>query len=88
MNKLQIKQADLIPTLEELQKLKVLTQNQEGLVELIDEGTEEFNLVYSEFIENCESLYMDGEYLMDVLLLNKAFEWIKSNSVIVESDDE
>lgn len=85
MNKLQIKQADLIPTLEDLQKLKVLSQNQEGLVEIIDDDTDEFNLAYSEFIENCESLEMDGEYLMDVLLLSKAFEWIKDNSVVLEN---
>jgi hypothetical protein len=73
-NKLNIKLKDILPTKEELIKLKFLQENEEDLVEVDIEGCEE---LLEQFEINCGELGFSSEEVHNLVLLIEALNYAK-----------
>ena len=73
-NKLNIKLKDILPTKEDLVKLKFLKENEVDLVDVDIEGCEE---LLEQFEINCEELGFSSEEVHNLVLLIEALKYVK-----------
>lgn len=72
LSKLQINLDDILPDEESLVKLKFIIQNQESLIE-DDTDNEENKQKLSDFHNMCERVGIDGNTLLEALVLTRLF---------------
>ena len=85
-NKLKIELSDVLPSPLELSNFHILQKNQQHLLE-IDINTPEDQVALEEYYKACEGLGIDGEVLLNSMILARIYYLANTEIEIVDGDD-
>ena len=85
-NKLKIELSDVLPSPLELSNFHILQKNQQSLLE-IDIDKPEDQVALEEYYKTCEALDIDGEVLLNSMILARIYYLANTEIEIVDGDD-
>ncbi len=84
-NKLKIELSDVLPSPLELSNFHILQKNQQELLE-IDINTPEDQVALEEYYKACEALDIDGEVLLNSMILARIYYLANTEIDIVDNE--
>ena len=85
-NKLKIELSDVLPSPLELSNFHILQKNQQELLE-IDINTTEDQVALEEYYKACEGLDIDGEVLLNSMILARIYYLANTEIEIVDNEE-
>ena len=85
-NKLKIELSDVLPSPLELANFHILQKNQQSLLE-IDINKPEDQVALEEYYNACEALGIDGEVLLNSMILARIYYLANTEIELVDGDD-